>query len=288
MSNRKHFYITFLIITLFCSVSLVSASQYYMGAYFDGTAKTTTKVIFACDYQDTDPNNIPTGGNLIGVLSVNGGYGTTPGEYNYQNPFFLYEDGTVKFIPQYWKIDKMQNSKTYTVGDNDYIFFYGRINFKTSTNEIEYKAYVYPDEWSVEHDTPVIKSWTHTAPAADDNFIVGDPTYDSIHFYSCQVGVEARYLITQTVKVRCSQFGYADGSYWKYMPALSRQGSTAYISYNGTHVGIVGGSTFTGMNKESTYDDVVTWKRTGTTLDNDVSIWSNSGDIIKNVYVPFN
>jgi len=291
MSSRKHFLIALAIIAITSSVPVVlSANQYYMGAYFDGTADTTNIVIFNCNYQDTDPNDIPAGGNLIGVLSVNGGDDTTPGKYNYQNPFFLYQNGSVFFIPQYWKIDVMQNHTQCYAGDHDYIYFYGRTNFKTATNKIEYKAYIYPNEWSVDHDTPVIKTWSHSAPAEDDNFIVGDQEYQNQHFYSCQVGVEAKLFIGEAVKLRCSQFGYKDGANWKYMPARSRQGYTSFITYNGTHYGTVGGITYLGMNidSSSTSNDIVTWEWNGTTLGNDVSLWSGSGNVVKNVDVPFN
>lgn len=54
-------------------IPIVSANgdnQYYMGAYYKRSRKTTDKVIFNCDFSGTDPDDVPDGNFLMAVATA--------------------------------------------------------------------------------------------------------------------------------------------------------------------------------------------------------------------------
>ena len=103
-----------------------------------------------------------------------------------------------------------------------------------------------------------------------------------------QTGVESNIAITNTNwKVRIGHTSYYNPTTWSYEPAYSCDGASSWITKNSTHVSGVGGSIYTGVNRDPPSNDVVTWKYNGTTLNDDTPLWSGYGPTDIVVYYPF-
>jgi len=94
-----------------------------------------------------------------------------------------------------------------------------------------------------------------------------------------QFGVESQSAIVNSVNWKVYQFDiayYGSDGQWHYVPAKSIEGSASLITYNDTQPYGVGGYDYTGVNAEKSNDNV-NWKYTGSTIGNDVSLWTGSG-----------
>jgi hypothetical protein len=274
------------------TVPYATADQYYMGGYQpSGAVYTTTKVIFDCDFKNVDPSIISSSSNLIAGAWVNGGDGTTPGRYSYENPFFLYRTGQVKWIPQIWRTGTLvAYVGNINVGYNTYECYYGRMDMVIGEDKVYFKAFIYADELSLQRDTPTTYTYWHVIPLSEDNnFIAGTQTYDDIQFKHFQIGVESLYRVTQEWSVRIGHSGIWKDNAWKYYPCKSIRGDISFICYDpiADLVGRVGGLSYTGVNKQTSSADLVVWKYTGTTLPSYTVLWSQTGTIDQTQATPF-
>ena len=175
------------LIVLVNPLSLVYASQPYMGAYFDETKASTIKVIFDAGFPLTDGTDLDSGNNIQSVISVAGGDGTSPTGWCYQNTFGLVENDDVKWCPQTYYGSSQEYARIQaTIGDSDYVFFFGRIDYDDANGKIKYQAWTYEDEWDVEHEVYTNYTWTHDIPDGEANFIIGKETTGGYTYYYVQ------------------------------------------------------------------------------------------------------
>ena len=288
-----------LVILIFSSfgIQLTAANQEFMGAYMPhDDCWTCNKVIFDCDFQNTDPSDISISGNLIAGSWVNGADGTTPGKYDHQNVFFLYNNGDVRWIPQIWSPgSKLATVANVEVGDNEYYWFYGKTEIKSSTDKVYFKAFAYEDQWEIEHDAPTIYSYWPILPNEDeDNFVIGSQIYEvdgyNIHFKSFMTGCEAKYQWSpDEMRIRIGHMGYYDGSTWKYEPVKSVPGNLAFITLDPVteEIGSVGGNKYNDVDVLSSSDDLVIWEKDDSTISDYTEIWDGDGTVDQVVSYPF-
>ena len=272
-----------------------NGDQYYMGAYFHRTRVSTDRVVFSCNYYGTDPDVIPSYTSLLAVSTVAGADGIDiRSNWMYQNVFGLHDNGEVWWYPQCWyAYDDDPSYRDFKIaGDYDYLFFFGRTQIKTSTDEIVYTMFAYEDDYAVEHDAPVVKTFTHEIPSDDDkNFLVNSQTLYAplpIRMKYFQTGVESVYRVTETWYVDIRHMSYKSGSNWIYKRGYSIRGNVAYWGLEGLNAFHVGGWAYTGVNKNMSSADRVRWEYTGSTIGNDVQLWSQEGSVDKIVDLPFN
>ncbi|MBO8183539.1 MAG: hypothetical protein H0Z28_12260 [Archaeoglobus sp.] len=275
----------FLIISLvIVSLSGTSFAGPYMAGYFSGSATTTYQVIFDVNFAGTDSSQIPSNKWLGAVLSVAGGSGLTPSGWIYQNGVILYSDNDVNWAPQAWYGSSRIYYQNVPIGDGNYVAFYERID--KEPGEIKYRAYVYRDPLQYDRDIPTIYSWDH--PTNDNNFIVGTQYHNGKWFKHLQFGVEGNSIISETQwKELNEHIAYYNGYSWRYLPAYVTYGSVAYITWIGDNPYKVGGQTYTGVNLDYSSSDRVKWKYTGSTIRNEVTLWSGNGYVSDSVSKPY-
>jgi len=265
-----------------------------MGEYLEKNITTCNEIIFDCDFLDTLSNQIPTHKFLGAVSSVAGYNGTGTGNgWIYQNMFDLRDDNIVYWDPQSWKMtQKIYYQSPSNVGNINYFCFYGTTSIDIGANKIIYRAYRYPDESSIETDSPLFREYSHSIPplSNDQSFLIGNTTVAGRMFKYFQTGVESNVSITNTnwgVRIGHTSFYNSTTTTWTYEPGYSCNSVSAWVTSNSTHDLRVGGETYTGTNKYSSSNDVVTWKYTGTTLANNTQLWSGTGSTDMVVYEPF-
>ena len=99
---RRKLYFYMLILVLLIIPFKVGLSNSYMGGYFNyNPVISTTKVMVAINYQNTQPSQVPSGNYLGGVLSVAGANdNSSPTGWIFQNGVGLYNNGEVYWAPQ--------------------------------------------------------------------------------------------------------------------------------------------------------------------------------------------
>jgi len=276
---------------LFFIPSQVTADQPYMGGYLRGSVATTNKVLLAVNFVGTDPSQFPSDKWLMGVPSVAGGNGLSVTGWVHQSLVALYNDNDVIWAPQAWSIHEIQYPEDQPewiyskwIGRGDHVAFYLRMDI--SSGNIVYKAYVYQGFLQLERDAPRIYTWSHSTD--DDNFLVGRRWRNWKYFKHFQFGVESNEEISETAwKVLNDNPCYYDGTNWRYLPGYSARGANAWITWGSGREWAVGGLTYSGVNKEYSGNDIVAWKRTGTTIGNDKKLWGGSGTVSDTVSKPY-
>lgn len=227
--------------------------------------------------------SFPSEAWLAAVLSVAGRYsGTMPSGWVYQNGASLYKNNSAKWAPQTWLASYGGIGRVpLTVGTGNSIAFYGRIDYVN--NNILYRLYVYNSWFQWDNDIPSVYTWQHSAP--DNGFLVGTQqvtdgqnTYLVRHF---QFGVESNQVITGLDwRVTTADTFYYYNNQWRYLPGYSLRGDTSYITWiEGDGLFHVGDIPYPGVNKYLTSSYTVTWRWTGTTIGDNVLLWSDEGTI---------
>lgn len=280
-------------IMLLSGITPVFAAQEYLGAYFDGTVTITDEVIFMVRLLNTDYTDVSAISPWMSVLSVAGGDGTTVEDVMYQNVFTLYYNDDWDFQPQTIKGTTQEDIDDVNIGDSGTYAAYGRTIYDTVNNEIEYYAYVYDTSSDFGNDRPTVYHYTQARENNDiENFLVGDETLGTwpitYHMRYCQVGMETRHMTASAkdLEQKIWDFGYLDSSTWKYMAAKTAQGDDAWITKGATYYR-VGGSVYERGNKVYSSTNVVEFEVDGTTCNDNVSVWSGSGNVIKEALYPF-
>ena len=293
MSKKKYFIAT-IIAAIFLSYALphLVAERPYIGAYLSGDVSITEKILFECNYYGTNPVQIPSGKWLYTVSSVAGANGvSTLSGYIYQNGFSLWPNSSVGWHPQTWLAGQEDPSyrEDEVVGNNDYLAFYGSIEIDIGANEITHRAYVYDNDWSIEHDAPIFHYFTHIIPSSNDrNLLVGKQTLDSVIFKHFQVGIESNSLINETSwRVMERRISFHNGTSWEFLPGYVCHHDSSAITYRDSSVYGLGEINYDGTNIHSSSDDSVTWKYTGNTIDDNYQLWTGSGTPDMVVYKPF-
>ncbi len=118
---------------------------------------------------------------------------------------------------------------------------------------------------------------------------VGYQSHNGIQVKHLQFGIESNAPITETAWNELNDNPcYYDGSNWRYLPGYVTHGSTSCITWIGDKLYRVGGETYTGVNKKSSWDDGVRWEYTGTTIADDSGMWSGGGIVSDSVATPYN
>lgn len=184
----------FAIFLTFYLVNLPNAfAHYYVGGYFSVSASTTSKVIFATNFPNTNPGVIPSNGYLMSVISAAGGQATTPTAWTHQSPVALLPDGSVHFVPQAWWRTDIYFYMDVTVGTVNSVMFYCEIRVQPGGN-VFFKAFVYntQDQWN--KNNPTIYTYSYNTGVS--NLLYGkamSPYGILCKFLQC--GVEAPVLI---------------------------------------------------------------------------------------------
>lgn len=107
-----------------------------------------------------------------------------------------------------------------------------------------------------------------------------------LHF---QFGVESNKQISETAwKELNNHASYYDGASWRYLPGITAWGAFSWITWkDGVGVMRVCGSTYVGVNKEYSSNDMVCWKQTGTTIGHETYLWVGSGTVSDTVSKPY-
>lgn len=208
-------------------------------------------------------------------MSVAGANGTTMSGMTYQNPFFLFQNESVRWIPQaYLGGSQWHYYYSGSGGAQTYYAFYARMDH--IAGNCTYRAYVYPTERDFLRDGPLVYTWSNTT--CDTNFIIGTQSYGGHTLKHEQFGVESNYRITGTEwMLGTTQPCYYYDDDWRYMPAYVTYGSTAAITYYSSQPWGVGGATYTGVNTDFTGADGVYWTYSGTTISDSTTLWASGG-----------
>ncbi|MBC7194653.1 MAG: hypothetical protein H5U37_03260 [Caldisericia bacterium] len=284
---KKKFLNFFIIFILSLIPFTVVRAGVYMGGYLNRSISNYAKVLVVINYQNTLPTQIPSGNYLGGVLSVAGSNNLSPTGWIFQNPVALYNNGKINWYPQAWYGNELRYGTTFPeIGLYNYPAFYERIQI-TSSN-ITYKLYVYYNFQSIEHDSPIIYTWSHSKQN-NNSLLVGKQIYNGRTYKHLQFGVESPSIITTSWELLNDNPCYFDGIGWRYDEGRVCYGTSSYITWIGNTPYTVGGQTYTGVNIFYSYDDCVCWKRTGTTIGDDSQLWSKSevvSDIVNKPYEP--
>jgi len=258
-----------------------------MGGYLNRSVSNYTKVLVLINYQNTQPSQIPSGNYLGGVLSVAGSNNLSPTGWIFQNPIALFNNGKINWYPQAWYGSQMRYGTTFPeIGLYNYPAFYERIQINSSN--ITYKLYVYYNFQSIEHDSPIIYTWSHSKEN-NNSFLVGKQVHNGITYKHLQFGAESPSIITTSWELLNARSCYFDGIGWRYDEGKVCYGTTSYITWIGNIPYTIGGQTYTGVNISYSYNDCVCWKRTGTTISDNSQLWSGNGivnDIVNRPYEP--
>lgn len=272
------------IIIITSLVPTVYANE-YMGSYFDCTRTTTDCVVMYADPAGTSYGSLPNDEWVAGVMSV-AGENNTGGlsGFIYQSGFHCIDDGDIEWAPQTWYCDSLGSPwdyDDYTVNSmGNYELLFTTIELDTNENEITSKAYVYEDDYDVTNDLPVI--WTNTHDGNyDENLLVG--TYydaqEEVTYKLFQVGVEATSDLSCYWKMYTKWFGYRTVSGYLYRTCKSCTRPNSAISHdsNGDPKALASGTLYRANIDSCTYD-TVTWERGSSTLSNDYTFWTGTGD----------
>lgn len=282
----------FAMLLTFCmTISAANAAlQPYVGGYFKGNKLATGRVIMGANFPILFPDIIPSGHYIGPVLSVAGGRPAVSG-YLYQSFLAAKRDGSITWNPQIWygTHTTMEWGVSIGAGRYDYIAWYGEI-YGISDGVANFKLFYYTTYTDWRNKSPVIKTATAGINTYDTTFYVGNEviTFKGINyrFNYFQFGVEADIEIGQVDKwdIQTYENAYYDSAtnQWKYLPGYSIEGSKSNVTYwyNATgwlYIIKVGGRDYTNVNKYLTSADVVRWRYTGTTIGNEVMLWSSSG-----------
>jgi hypothetical protein len=288
---KKIFVGCFLILFLISPIMSAYADQPYQGAGFTCNQGYTDHVIFECSYPSTDGNSFTDGNWFGGVISVCGRHLTSPTGYIYQIGFTLTDTDAVTFCPMYLYEDGLQDyGDQDIVGDSDYNFFFGRIDYDSSNSRILYRSFAYDTAWDVEHDVCSVDEWEHSIPSGEHSFLYGCVTHNiegvnrPIRFL--QVGMEGNTVITETNwKVHLGHFSYYDNG-WKYSGAKSMVGEWSLITWTDQYILIGTGDNYTNAHLYSYGTPTVTWDK-GTMCPDQTSLWTGSGTLSPVVPTPF-
>lgn len=250
----------------------------YVGGYLSTGKSSTSKVIFATNFPNTDPSVIPTNNVLQSVISVAGGQNNAPSGMIYQGSIELYHDGSVQYWPQWHLGDSWNNGGPWTVGTVNSICFYSEIII--GGGQVTFKAFVYNTMYQYDHNTPTIYQWSLSV--SDTQLLYGTEIWMFKNQYFFQSGVECKPPGINSPNWTVYQFcwSYYDGSSWRYTQAYSVEGSLAVIThYQGT-TWKVGGADFTGVNLLTPITpDNMKWKYTGTSIGSGVKLWPTGGTV---------
>lgn len=287
-----------IILVLFNALVLTPATSAapYVGGYFRSGKLTTQKVIMGANFPVLFLDVIPQGAWIGPVLSVAGGNPETSG-YVYQAPLWVVRNGSIEWWPQIWYGAEMRWRNQLIIGGYNYIAYYVEI-LGINGGVADFKVFVYSTWTRYQYNLPIVYTMTAEINTRDTVFLVGNeditiwiiwPVWSTTHRMNYfQFGVEASTHINGVDKWDIQNFhnAYYDAAIgqWRYLPGYSIRGSRAYITYIGNSVFAVGGEDYTGVDKYLTSDDAVRWRYTGTTIGNDVVLWTSSGTITPRPY----
>lgn len=196
----------FALFGILISFTFISANAFclngYEAYYFSRSRVPTSKVLFATEFKMCSLTALPApgSGNYIGsILTVNGGSASSgPSKYGYQSYYVIWNTGSITWAPQIinpstWWIRQVDNIDT-----KDYTFFYSKISIEES-NAV-FRSYAYPNDWSVEHDTPTIVSRSTPVPSSHNTLFNGNEIITrngkNYNIQYLQTGVEATFNCT--------------------------------------------------------------------------------------------
>jgi hypothetical protein len=258
-----------------------------LGGYLASSA-VASRAHLAIGFSVANPSLFPTGAWLGGVVSAAGGTagGGVPNEWIYQNGVQLKKDNSVAWAPQAYTQGDDWYGAWRTVGNGAYVAFHVRMDVVGDTKVI-YKCYVYPTIQSYMYDSPIIYV-TQQPVSLISGFRVGKSLVDGFYFKFFQFGVESNQEITSTPwRVTNKKPCYFANSNWRYCPGYTVLGEVAYITYGSDWKMRVGGETYHGVSPTFVSTDFVEWGYTGTTVADDVQIWSGSGIVSDVVSKPY-
>ncbi|MEM2935621.1 MAG: hypothetical protein QW231_00390 [Candidatus Bathyarchaeia archaeon] len=244
-----------------------------------------SRVIMGASFPVLFLDIIPLGPWIGPVLSVAGGTPAVSG-YVYQAGLAAMRDGNVYWAPQIWYGSTLYwyPSQTRNVGRYDYFAYFVEINEPMAP---EFKVFIYKTSTNYTSNKYIVH-YEYGSSAADVVFLVGNEVLYGRRLNYFQFGVEASTHIGQVDKwdIRNYDMAYygSPTGQWKYLPGYSIQGSAAIITFIYPNFYVVGGEDYTNVNKHLTADDDVRWRYTGTTIGNDVVLWSSSGVRIPRPY----
>jgi|GEM_PF-1920656 len=262
------------------SIAQVTADQPYVGGYLDGTVVNGSRVIADVYFRDTDYSSIPSSKWLGTVISVAGALNnnpiTNPSGVVYQNGLLLLSNGSVRWAPQAWLIGYPLCYYEKSVGNCYYVAYYERIDI--SSPSVTYKIFAYPSGQSHDNDNPAIYTWLNQTYAGDTTFLIGKQLHDGVYYKHFQFGVESNQRITETQwSVGNNMVAYYNGTAWYYYSGkTATYGNNAITWASGSAWGI-GGEAYAGVDAVETDAQYVRWNYTGTSVSNDVSLWTQSG-----------
>lgn len=278
------------ILLLFTSAQ-VSATNPYMGGYFNMYGKlTTNSVLLKVNFETTDASQIPCDSWLAGLTSVAGANGLSPTGYVYQNGVALECDNRAWWRPQAFLGPYPQYMWSYPVfgtDSGDYAAFYARTNI--SSGILNYKLYVYRDQDDIDRDRPYI-TYTYNRPTTDSNFLVGITDYGGTLYKHFQFGVESFIRIEHfpwEVLNDKASFYYEPYGIWLYTGARVCWHDSAWITWWYSWKVRVGKERYLGVNTKYTGNDIVCWQFTGTIIPDNSVLWYAWGQPSQEVTDPY-
>lgn len=288
---KKILYMLILIFVFLLFPIKINLSNPYMAGYFNYSSNpvlNTTKALVVINYQNTQPNQIPSGNFLGGVLSVAGANENgVPTGWIFQNGVGIYSNSTAVWAPQGWYGGQLRHNTNVNVGYYNYPAYYVRMD--TTTTKIQYKIYIYSSYFDLEHDYPQYYMWERDLLNNTKKFLVGKQLNNGIYYKHLQFGVESPSTITNSWELLNNKPCYFDGIGWSYRNGNVTWGTTSYITWINTTPYMIGGQTYNGVNISYSYNDTVCWRYTGTTISDNAQLWSGSGtvsDVVSRPYEP--
>ncbi|MEM3479623.1 MAG: hypothetical protein QW702_08430 [Candidatus Bathyarchaeia archaeon] len=275
--------LTFIMLSTILVRPASAQQQPYVGGYLSGSVRTTNRALFSFRYS-APASLLPSSAWLGSVLSVAGvSSGTTPSGWIYQNGAALFKNNSVTWAPQtYFGSQLIYYYLAPNVGSGNSIVFFGRVDYLSDSYVILYRLYAYNSWAQYDNDAPTIYACWHEA--WDSGFLVGSRSVSLgqrvCHVRHFQFGVESNQAITGLDwRVTISNTAYYYDNQWRYLPGYSLRGDTAVITWIENTLFGVGGLSYPGVNKEYTSSYSVTWRWIGTTIGDNVLLWSDEGTI---------
>jgi hypothetical protein len=271
--------LSFVVILL---VGTTSVQADYVGSYLNNSAATATKNFFGSDFSGTTPSVIPSGDWIASVMSNTGELTTGPWcPCLYQIAYIIDNTGNVAVLVQYygWSYGLIYGQQINAVGTASSIYLGGLT--RSVLGGIQSVGFVYNTATQISNNSPTI--YTFSTVALDQNFWYGTTTAPScggatLHYY--QAGVESPTTVKSS-SWKVDQYNLeaynVGSSSWVYAAGKSIGGLHSYFQCMNGVLHNVSGNDMPGVNTASSSSDSVSWHYTGTTIGNDVTLWTGSG-----------